>query len=193
MKVRVSTIPHSGMKIDAPIPLDPLNSRLSEGSRESDVVFTEAPNADLTLSKSHGGAEVKGIISAPCTRMCSTCGETVPDEVRADIFWVLQSEEDSTLGPIEEMEAAGVMPYSGDHFELEDPLQEALILELTPFWHPDRDCNGKCTLCAKECSSTSWTASEQATDARTPDSTSGRRSLGDLLKNAAEKRDKKRK
>lgn len=183
MKVRVSTIPHSGMKIDAPIPLEPLNSRLSEGSRESDVVFTEAPNADLTLSRSHGGAEVKGIISAPCTRMCSTCAETVHDEIQADIFWVLQSEEDSTLGPIEEMEAAGVMPYSGDHVELEEPLQEALILQLTPFWHPPRDCHGRCTTCNKECTATEWTAVE--TSAETPSKTS--RSLGDLIKGAAEK------
>jgi hypothetical protein len=180
MKIRVSTIPHSGMKIDAPIPLEPLNARMQEGSRGTDITFTAPPNADLTLRKLHGATEVSGIVSAPCNRLCATCGNEARQEVVAEIDWVLQSLEESGAGPGDEIEDPGVIAYRGDHVDLEDPLQEALILTLTPFWHPERDECGRCTVCQKVCSGKN-TSSEREGDR-------GTQRLGDLLAKATAKR-----
>ena len=185
MKIRVSTIPSSGMKVDAPIPLEPLNLRLNEGSRAADIVFTEAPNADLTLTKTLGGAEVKGFISAPCKRVCSTCADNVPDEVVAEVSWFLQNTDETVIEGMDglgEIDDPGVLTYTGDHIDLEDALQEALILQLTPFWHPERDEQQRCLGCKKVCSDRQWSSSEAEAPTK--------RTLGALLQSAQAKKKK---
>ncbi len=176
MKVRVSTIPSTGMKINAPIPLEPLNDRLKEGQRGEDITFTNQPNADLTLTKAYGGAEVRGVVSAQCEQLCATCGDSVDHKVTADVGWVLQSLTEDAAAPGDLIEDPGVLTYSGDHIDLEDPLQEALILNLTPFWHPERSADGKCTLCSRDCSKGVWGAE--------PEKKKGTVALGDLLSGA---------
>lgn len=179
MKIRVSTIPHSGMKIDAPIPLEPLTARMNEGSRKPDVVFTEAPNADLTLSKTFGGAEIKGVVSAQCTRLCSTCAEHVPHEIVADVCWMIQNLDEVQIEGEGILDDPGLLTYRGDHIDLEDPLQEALILTITPFWHPERDEKQCCLTCKRDCRKSSW---------GTEDEKPTKRTLGSLLESAATKK-----
>jgi hypothetical protein len=77
MRILVTTIPYSGMKIDAPISLESLNSRLSEGSTDNNIIFTEPPMADLTLTRTQGGVIVKGIVAGICKQDCGTCAEPV--------------------------------------------------------------------------------------------------------------------
>jgi hypothetical protein len=182
MKIRVSTVPSSGMKIDAPIPLEPLNLRLNEGSRAADIVFTAAPNADLTVTKTLGGAEVKGIVSAPCQRLCATCAENVPNEVIAEVSWFLQNTDETVIEGMDGIDDPGVLTYTGDHIDLEDALQEALILQLTPFWHPERDEQQRCTGCKRVCGEAKWSSSETETPSK--------RTLGALLESAQAKKRK---
>lgn len=184
MRILVTTIPFSGMKIDAPISKDALNSRLQEGSHEDSVVFEEAPIADLTITRTHGGVMVKGIISGRCRQGCASCGDVVPHQAVARIDWLLQTTSDQAA-PDDEMDDPGVIFYEGEHVDLEDHLQEALILNLSPFWHPPRDSSDRCTLCKRDCSARSWQAAPGTT--QTPDSSTGKSSFGSLLRGALSK------
>ncbi len=166
------------MKIDAPIGLDSLNNRLKTGDEEASIVFESAPMADLTLTRTHGGIMVKGLLVGTCQQVCSTCADPVSHEVSARIDWILQTASDRA-GPDDEIEDTGVIVYEGDHIDLEEPLQEALILNLSPFWHPPRDSRDRCTACNKDCSKKLWKAQEQESKAAT--------SFGALFKNAISK------
>ena len=70
MRILVTTIPFSGMKIDAPIAKDPLNARLQEGSGDGAVTFTEDPMVDITLTRTHVGVMVKGVVTGTCLQGC---------------------------------------------------------------------------------------------------------------------------
>ena len=179
MRILVTTIPFSGMKIDAPIAKGPLNTRLQEGSQGEPVVFLEDPLADITLTRTHGGVLVKGVISGTCRQGCSTCGDVVPHEVLSSIDWILQTGSDRA-GMDDDLDDPGVIVYEGEHIDLEEHLQEALILNLSPFWHPPRDKNDRCTVCTRDCSERAWrTGQDEQVSTKT-----GGTNLGSLLKGA---------
>lgn len=183
MKVLVTTIPFTGMKIEAPISRDALNARLREGSDGNMVTFEDAPVADLTLTRTHGGVIVKGIISGTCKQDCSSCGDLVAHEAHASIDWILQGNADRAA-PDDDLDDPGVIVYQGEHVDLEEHLQEALILSLSPFWHPPRDKQERCTVCQRDCSRKLWRAGENKPSdpsGAQPQSTS---SFGKLLKGA---------
>jgi uncharacterized metal-binding protein YceD (DUF177 family) len=163
MRVLVTSIPFSGMKIDAPISMDALNARLREGSVDNAIVFLDAPMADLTLTRTHGGVIVKGIISGTCKQDCSSCGDLVAHEALASIDWILQSASDRAA-PDDEMDDPGVIFYDGEHVDLEEPLQEALILSLSPFWHPPRDPSERCLECKRDCSARAWSSADSRSE-----------------------------
>lgn len=179
MRITVATIPFSGMKIDAPIDLDELNNRLKAGESGPTMAFEAAPMADLTLTRTHGGILVKGLIAGMCKQECSTCADPVSHEVSAYIDWVLQTASDRAA-PNDEIEDPGVIVYQGEHVDLEEPLQEALILSLSPFWHPERDEHERCVICNKDCSKRSWQAG--AAEEERPNS------FGALFKSAISKK-----
>lgn len=184
MRILVTTIPFTGMKIDAPISQESLNARLREGSTDNGITFETSPIADLTLTRTHGGVMVKGIISGACKQDCATCGDLVSHEATASIDWVLQTASDRAA-PNDDLDDPGVIVYEGDHVELEEHLQEALILSLSPFWHPPRDDQERCTLCARDCSARAWSSrndGSSSVDAGAP--SAGSSSFGDLLKGA---------
>ena len=148
------------MKIDTHLPLEALNERLREGAESAQISFQASPIVDITLTRTLGGILVKGIVSGPCLQDCSSCAEPVPHEVTASIDWILQTPADRA-GPEDELDDPGVIVYEGDHVELEEHLQEALILSLSPFWHPPRDSQDRCTHCKRDCSVKSWGSSSE--------------------------------
>jgi uncharacterized metal-binding protein YceD (DUF177 family) len=182
MRILVTTIPFSGMKVDAPISKDALNARLKEGSTDNGIVFQDEPLADLTLTRTHGGVIVKGIISGTCKQDCSSCGDFVAHEATAQIDWILQNESDRAA-PDDEIDDPGVIFYTGDHVDLEEPLQEALILSLSPFWHPPRDSADCCLLCHRDCSERTWRIGEGGEKEQNSQAAS-QSSFGALLKGA---------
>jgi len=155
MRICTTTIPFSGMKIEADLPLEPLNARLKEGTEQQEIVFEAAPIVDITLTRTHGGILVKGIVSGHCKQECATCADPVPHEVVSTIDWLLQTSSDRA-GPEDEIDDPGVIFYEGDHVDLEEPIQEALILNINPFWHPPRDQQERCAVCTRDCSSKVW-------------------------------------
>jgi uncharacterized metal-binding protein YceD (DUF177 family) len=161
MRICTTTIPFSGMKIEADLPLEALNCRLKEGSEQQEMVFEAAPMVDITLTRTHGGILVKGIVSGRCKQECATCADPVPHEVVSTIDWLLQTASDRA-GPEDEIDDPGVVFYEGEHVDLEEPIQEALILNLNPFWHPPRDKQDRCTVCKRDCSSKVWSGEQKS-------------------------------
>ena len=183
MKVLVTTIPYTGMKIDAPISKDALNTRLKEGNSANMVSFEDAPIADLTLTRTHGGVIVKGVISGTCKQDCASCSDLVPHEALATIDWILQGNADRAA-PDDELDDPGVIAYQGEHVDLEEHLQEALILSLSPFWHPPRDQHDRCSHCQRDCSQKLWRVGDGDKPQESSAESSSRGTLGNLLKGA---------
>ncbi len=184
MRILVTTIPFTGMKIAAPISQEALNARLREGSTDDGITFETEPIADLTLTRTHGGVMVKGIISGTCKQDCGSCGDLVSHEAIASVDWVLQTSSDRAA-PNDDLDDPGVIVYEGDHVELEEHLQEALILNLSPFWHPPRDDHERCTLCKRDCSARAWASRGDGSGASDAGASSpGSSSFGNLLKGA---------
>jgi hypothetical protein len=191
MRILVTTIPFTGMKIDAPISQRALNDRLNEGSAKNYITFEAAPLVDITLTRTYGGVLVKGIVSGLCKQDCGSCGELVPHQVTANIDWVLQGQSDRAA-PDDLQEDTGVIAYSGDHVDLEEYLQEALILALSPYWHPPRDPQDVCSVCRRDCSRRSWRMADDAVnggsdgtvDSKKGDKEVAKQDLGALLEMA---------
>ena len=166
MKVRMSDIPPQGLPISATMSLEALNTRMNEG-RNNDITFTQAPKVELTVFKALGGGEAKGTITAKYRRPCGLCSDELeqPLTIRADFIIKDRptpkrsrdddhDQKDKQVGAVgddgEFADDVGIFFYEGDNFELEEPLQELLILSLSPFWHPERDKKtGNCSLCGK--------------------------------------------
>jgi len=183
MKILVTTIPFTGMKIDAPISKDALNARLREGRDGNMVTFEDAPMADITLTRTHGGVIVKGIVSGTCKQDCASCGDLVAHEARATIDWILQGNADRAA-PDDELDDPGVIVYQGEHVDLEEHLQEALILSLSPFWHPPHDSKDRCTFCQRDCSQKLWRAGAPGQSKEPSEKPQSGATLGTLLKGA---------
>jgi uncharacterized metal-binding protein YceD (DUF177 family) len=160
MKVCTTTIPFTGMNIEGILPLEALNSRLQGTSGSQEIVFQEPPKAILTLTRTHGGILVKGTVSGSCKQDCASCADPVPHSLTIPIDWILQTSSDRA-GPDDELDDPGVIVYEGEHIDLEEHLQEALILGLSPFWHPPRDEQDKCTHCNRDCSVRAWGEKKQ--------------------------------
>ena len=171
MKVRISTIPYEGLEIKTPLPLEALNTRLAEGD-SAGIEINTAPDLDLKLTRTHTGAEVVGTITCTLKQPCSTCDIALSRTERVNIHWILQPET-----PEMNEDDIGLLTYTGDHIDLEDSLQEALILKLSPFWHPARKADGSCSQCDRQCSEVAWTDQKSEMP----------RGLGELLKRAVSK------
>jgi uncharacterized metal-binding protein YceD (DUF177 family) len=176
MRICTTTIPFSGMSIEGFVPLEALNARLKEGSEGQEIAFEAAPKVVITLTRTLGGIMVKGSVAGTCKQDCSTCADPVNHELDIPIDWILQTSSDRA-GPDDELDDPGVITYEGDNVDLEEHLQEALILQLSPFWHPPRDTRDRCTVCTRDCSVSAWQSKGAANSEK-------KQSLGDLLKGA---------
>ncbi len=179
MKVRISTISPNGFTINEQLSLESLNTRMNEG-RENDIVFTAPPLVDITVFKTDGGAEVKGTVKTRYRQPCSHCLEVIEQDLMLDLHMILspkplevtENQEDD----LDYQDDVGFYFYEGDYAELEEPIQEALILSLSRFWHPPVDAQGCCTRCHRQI------------DFDEAEESSPTISLGDLLKEAQKKK-----
>lgn len=135
------------------------------------------------LTRTHGGVLAKGTVTSPCNQDCASCGDIKPHTVKATLEWVLQTESDRAA-PDDTIEDPGVLFYSGEHIELEEHLQEALILSLSPFWKPPQDENGACSGCQKHCLAATVYSDRETQASDEQPNTSNATSLGVLLQKA---------
>jgi uncharacterized metal-binding protein YceD (DUF177 family) len=150
MKVRISDIPHTGLKVSDILPLDALNARMAEG-QSKDILFTEAPRVDLVVMRTQSGAETKGTVQTKYRQQCSRCLEDADRELKIPADFILQpksgAEEALDEGDASFTDDVGISYFEGDNIDLESLLQEALILSLTLYWAPACDAQGNCVQC----------------------------------------------
>lgn len=154
MRILVTTIPFSGMTISATICRKSLNERIASGGKQGFIEFINDPQVSLKLTRTHGGVLTTGMVSSTCKQDCATCADLQEHLISAPLNWVLQSESDRAAAN-DNLEDPGVLFYAGEHIDLEDPIQEALILALSPFWKPERSPDGVCSTCNRECTKAS--------------------------------------
>lgn len=139
MKIRITDISTNGLHIQDKLSLKKLNDRMNEGS-ENDIIFTADPQIDLHVTKTLSGGELKGRVTSMVKQPCSRCLEEVEREVTVPISFALK-ERPPTVNDEEAkfLDDIGVLYYTGDSIEVEEILEEALILSLSPYWAPEHD------------------------------------------------------
>jgi uncharacterized metal-binding protein YceD (DUF177 family) len=147
MKIRISTIPPRGITINQDLPLPALQARLAEGT-PCGIQIGTAPRVAITVFRLGNGGEVRGSLTASYLQECGRCLEPKPRTMDTSIAYILKpsDDEEECIGE----DDIGIAYYQGDHVDLEPLLQEAFLLQLTPFWSPDIDDNERCMLCHKE-------------------------------------------
>lgn len=155
MKVRITDIGPSGLKVSDNIALEPLNRRMNE-AKSNEFIFTEAPHVELHVHKTPSGAQVKGTARAKYNQPCSLCAKELDREAIAEINMVFQRRTPLQLSNLPEEDDSfsddiGLSYFYGEHIELEDIIQESLILTLDPYYRPPQNEAGECTSCGKSC------------------------------------------
>ena len=84
MKIRLSDIGPNGLNVSDNLPLQAINERMQEG-HGSDIVFLKAPQVNLQVIRTTGGAEICGKVSARLKQPCAKCSKEIEREVEADI------------------------------------------------------------------------------------------------------------
>ena len=173
MKVRISDLSAAGLKISEDIPLDALNARMAEGAG-NDIIFTAAPHVEIHVTPSAHGADTKGTVKTKYRQPCSMCAKELDRELEiAANFTLKRRPEESDPDAPEYADDIGISYFSGDHVELEELIQEALILSLSRYWRPPQNKDGSCQVCGKK--------------AEAPKDIEGVNNLGRLLKGAGVK------
>jgi len=171
MKIRVTTIPPTGLSFSDKMPKELINERLSSPS-ESEIIFIDDVTVDGIIKPFPGGAELKATTKSKYTQPCARCAEGKERQLETPLKAVIKPKPESVLDD----EDIGVIYYSGEHVELDEFILESLILSLSIFWAPEiEEKTGKC----KECKLTS-----KELGLSEPEKTSN---LGDLLKKAGVK------
>jgi hypothetical protein len=184
MRVRLSDIRPEGIIIKDTIPLEPLNARMCIGD-ENDVTFTEAPEVALKIRSCGGTAcEAMGLLKARYKQPCGLCAEEVAMAMEIDAHFMLKQKLGDVNPIVDYEDDRGVVTYEGEHVDLEDVIQETLILKLTPYFIPERDAKGVCSLCNK-CPTKTAGILEEA-----PEEKESTISFGELLASAQKKKKK---
>jgi uncharacterized metal-binding protein YceD (DUF177 family) len=172
MKIRVTNLPPEGLPVSGAISLEAINARLQEG-RPIDITFTEAPMASLHVSATaEGGAEIQGTVVSTVQQSCGRCNEPQTHSVSSKIHTVTRPA--ATREGAEPNDDPDLIYLEGDTVDIEERLQEALILKLSPYWSPECSDDGRCIGCDRSCDDSEAYRDEQ--DKPT--------TLGDLFKKA---------
>ncbi|NDC37199.1 MAG: DUF177 domain-containing protein [Proteobacteria bacterium] len=172
MRIRISDLPLEGLHISENIALEPLNARLHEGEG-CDIRFTTPPAVKITVTRTPDGAETRGTVTAKYLQPCGRCSDDLERDITVEFNYILKPIPAHALGKQlpEYEDDLGILFFEGEHIELEGPIQESLIVQLSQYWSPPVDAEGKCSVCGKRA------ALEAA-------SVGGKASLGDLFKKA---------
>ncbi|MCB0334990.1 MAG: DUF177 domain-containing protein [Bdellovibrionales bacterium] len=142
MSIRVTDLPREGIEFHDSLPLEALNARMNEAD-DNDILFVRAPEVHATFRPIAGGISFSGKISSSCTQPCARCSENLELPVETEFKVVLKPKSERQNAEDEE----DVLYYEGDHFDVEDMLQENLIVALDPFYSPPCNKDGDCSVC----------------------------------------------
>lgn len=147
IKIRVSTLPEPGLDLKEKISAKSVNDRLlaAPDSAINKIEFAEPINAEIHVEKVPHGMTAEGCLKANCSQTCSRCAEVAPHPINCSIQHVFKHHTDIDI-PMPE-DDIGISYYKEDHVDMGSLLEDLLILNLSPYWHPDDDANGNCSHC----------------------------------------------
>lgn len=151
MKVRISDIPHQGLTINETLSLAGLQARL-QGGRGQEIKILKEPKVTLKVFKTLNGAETKGQVEVNLLQPCSRCILEKERHLIVKLNFNFHQKPDprviNELAPDADFsDDIGIFYFEGEHIELEEVIQEAIILQLNLFWKPDCDSHGICKTC----------------------------------------------
>jgi uncharacterized metal-binding protein YceD (DUF177 family) len=146
MLIRIDSLSPQGLEINEKLSLDKLNARMNE-AKGNEIIFTKEPECVLKIDKRVSGAELTGSVKTAYRQPCALCAKEIDLPLTINIDLVLKQSNPESSDPLED--DVGIVTFNGEHLELEDILEEHLILSLSPYLRPEKDCNGNCLVCGE--------------------------------------------
>lgn len=147
MKLRISDLNDAGIPVCGTLAPAGLNERLN-GTEDSGIVFDTPVTVTMHARRTAGGAELSGQLTGIYRQSCGRCLEPVPREFAIPATFLIKPRP---RGERDLVDDVGVLYFSGEHCELESPLQETVLLSMSLYWSPEVDKSGKCGGCKKQC------------------------------------------
>ncbi len=147
MKLRISDLNDAGIDVCGVLAPAGLNERLN-GTEDSGIVFDKPVQVTMHARRTAGGAELSGQLSGIYQQSCGRCLEPVAREFSIPATFLIKPRP---RGERDLVDDVGVLYFSGEHCELESPLQETVLLSMSLYWSPEVDSAGKCGACKKQC------------------------------------------
>ena len=147
IKIRVNTLPDAGFDLDQKVSADSINERLAAApdSNTNKIDFADPLEVKLHVEKVPHGMTAEGEVKANCTQACSRCADFVTHPVACSFSHVFKHHNDpSSAAPEDDI---GVSYYTGEHVEMAPVIEDLLILNLSAYWHPEDDADGRCSHC----------------------------------------------
>ena len=146
LTVRLSDLGQSGINFSEELNLEDLNARMA-ASPGNDIVFVDTPQVEIKIIPLPEGAEVTGNVSSSYTQSCGRCLEQLKRPVSVKFRYQLKPHSPEVSD--DELDDAGLIFYSGEHIDLKEHLEEALILAMSPYLLPPLTSQQKCLECDK--------------------------------------------
>ena len=143
MKIHLNNIPKEGLNLENELSLESLNNRMSEG-QHNDIVFTKAPNVKIKLKENIQCVQLQGNLKTEYKQACGFCLDNLPRKLQFDFYTLLKEENE-----IDGEDDSEIIFYNEPIVDIEDFLQEQIIMSLSPFFQPEKEENGDCSICKK--------------------------------------------
>ena len=179
MKLRITDLTEAGIDVTGELAAESLNERLNSES-DSGILFSKPVLVTMRARRTVGGAELSGTLSGSFQQGCGRCLEGVSRDFSIPSTFVIKPRNKGE--PKELADDVGVLYFSGEHCELESPLQESVILSMSLYWSPEINQNGHCVTCHKNCALESDNNFDEGTASTAQATTQKTTRLGDLLK-----------
>jgi uncharacterized metal-binding protein YceD (DUF177 family) len=147
-KIRVNTLPASGLRLEQLIATDQINARILEApnAQENEICFKGQISIAILCEKAPHGMTLSGEIRANCDQQCGLCAQPATRDLVLPINHVFNHQPEDQKLPEDDI---GLTYYHGEQVDIMPCIEELLILQLSPYWRPAIQSDGNCSFCLK--------------------------------------------
>lgn len=146
-KIKVNSLPENGLKLEQSISSEGVNLRLAESpnAKQTPIAFTSDLKLVLLCERAPHGMTLTGTVNTKCKQQCGLCADELERELSVPVQHIFKFHSDLPL-PEDDV---GLSYYNAEQVDILACIEDLLILQLSPFWHPQLDSQGKCSFCFK--------------------------------------------
>lgn len=141
MKINVTTLPAQGMRLTYELDGELFRRRLDEGNASPNRLRNNLTFSGI-IHSIPDGVELAGTALGTFEQECGRCAEALTRDLKVPVKMVFKRY--SGTRPEDDL---GIAYFRGDHVEINDVIEEAVIIGLQLHWSPPCEPDGRCSIC----------------------------------------------